>query len=233
MASKKMLVLVAAALAVAFLPAPATATEHWVGDDNGWTLKFNYSAWAETKQFKVGDTLGTQHSTASSIHVLCSTAHVGKLSSSFSGTRYTNDNETCIDCFLRIAVFKYSKPSHTVVEVNGADFASCNIPENSNALTTGQDQVTLEEAGRRWFVCGVGAHCKNGMKVKINVLAADEPTGAPSATPPPPSSPATEEAAGAPSATPPPPSSPAAKVQARLVQAVLAVTTVIAAGLVF
>ncbi|CAL4927767.1 unnamed protein product [Urochloa decumbens] len=168
MASKKMLVLVAAALAVAFLPSPAAATEHWVGDDNGWTLKFNYSAWAETKQFKVGDTL----------------------------------------------VFKYSEPSHTVVEVNGADFASCNIPENSNALTTGQDQVTLEEAGRRWFVCGVGAHCKNGMKVKINVLAADE-------------------AAGAPSATPPPPSSPAAKVQAHLAQAALAVTTVITAGLVF
>ncbi|CAN6322337.1 unnamed protein product [Urochloa humidicola] len=169
MASKKMLLLVAATLAaVAFLPAPATATEHWVGDANGWTLQFNYTAWAETKQFKVGDTL----------------------------------------------VFKYSEPSHTVVEVNGADFKSCNIPENSNVLTTGKDQVTLDEAGRRWFICGVGAHCKSGMKVKINVLSADE-------------------AAGAPSAAPPPPSSPAAKVQARLGQALLAMTTVIAAVLVF
>ncbi|CAN6297494.1 unnamed protein product [Urochloa humidicola] len=168
MASKMMLVVVAAALAVAFLPALTAATEHWVGDDQGWTLGFNYSAWAETKQFKVGDTL----------------------------------------------VFKYSEPSHTVVEVNGADFKSCNMPENSNVLTTGHDQVTLEEAGRRWFVCGVGEHCNKGMKVKINVLTA-------------------EEAASAPSATPPPPSSPGAKVQARLAQAAVAVTAVIAAVLVF
>jgi len=67
MASKQMLVLVAAALAVAFLPAPlAAATEHWVGDDKGWTLGFNYSAWAQTKQFKVGDTLGTHATTLAS-----------------------------------------------------------------------------------------------------------------------------------------------------------------------
>ncbi|CAN6281041.1 unnamed protein product [Urochloa humidicola] len=165
MASKNMLALVAAALAVAFLPALTAATEHWVGDDQGWTLGFNYSAWAETKQFKVGDTL----------------------------------------------VFKYSEPSHTVVEVNGADFKTCNMPDTSNVLTTGNDQVTLEEAGRRWFVCGVGEHCKKGMKVKINVLTA-------------------EEAASAPSATPPPPSSTADKVQARLAQAAVAV---IAAVLVF
>ncbi|KAG2545316.1 blue copper protein 1a-like [Panicum virgatum] len=168
MASKQMLVLAAAALAVAFLPALAAATEHWVGDDKGWTLGFNYSAWAQTKQFKVGDTL----------------------------------------------VFKYSEPSHTVVEVSGADFKTCTKPENSKVLTTGQDQVTLSEAGRRWFVCGVGAHCQNGMKVRIDVLAA-------------------EEAASGPSAPPPPASSPAAEVRARLAQAVLAVTAVIAAVLVF
>jgi hypothetical protein len=55
MASKQMLLL---AVAVAFLPALDAATEHWVGDDKGWTLGFNYTAWAQTKQFKVGDTLG-------------------------------------------------------------------------------------------------------------------------------------------------------------------------------
>jgi hypothetical protein len=57
MASKQMLLL-AVAVAVAFLPALDAATEHWVGDDKGWTLGFNYTAWAQTKQFKVGDTLG-------------------------------------------------------------------------------------------------------------------------------------------------------------------------------
>lgn len=107
-------------------------------------------------------------------------------------------------------MFKYTEPSHTVVEVGGADFKACNIPEASTALTTGNDKVTLDKAGRRWFICGVGAHCANGMKVKITVLGADEAA-----------------AAAAPS-TPPPPSSPAAKIQAGL-----AVTAVIAAALVF
>lgn len=54
MASKQMLLL---AVAVAFLPALAAATEHWVGDDKGWKLGFNYTEWAQTKQFMVGDTL--------------------------------------------------------------------------------------------------------------------------------------------------------------------------------
>ena len=34
-------------------------TEHIVGDEKGWTLNFNYTAWAEGRQFRVGDTLGT------------------------------------------------------------------------------------------------------------------------------------------------------------------------------
>jgi hypothetical protein len=61
MASKQMLVFAAAALAaVAFFPGLTVATEHIVGDDNGWVLKFDYAKWAETKQFVVGDTIGNQ-----------------------------------------------------------------------------------------------------------------------------------------------------------------------------
>ncbi|KAJ0982583.1 hypothetical protein J5N97_010838 [Dioscorea zingiberensis] len=33
------------------------ATEHIVGDDNGWTLNFDYQAWAQGKEFRVGDKL--------------------------------------------------------------------------------------------------------------------------------------------------------------------------------
>jgi hypothetical protein len=55
--------MVAAAVAsaitvVVFLPALASATDHVVGDGYGWTLGFDYAAWAKTKQFTVGDTLG-------------------------------------------------------------------------------------------------------------------------------------------------------------------------------
>lgn len=60
MASKQMLAVAAAAVALAvLLPARgAAATEHMVGDGNGWILGFDYAAWAATKQFRVGDTLG-------------------------------------------------------------------------------------------------------------------------------------------------------------------------------
>ncbi|KAL6638021.1 hypothetical protein ACP70R_025593 [Stipagrostis hirtigluma subsp. patula] len=178
--SKKMLVVVAAAaLAVAFLPALAAATEHRVGDDNGWTLGFDYDAWAATKQFKVGDTL----------------------------------------------VFKYNDPSHTVVEVGGADFAACNKAGAAAVLATGEDRVTLDKAGRRWFVCSVGEHCQKGMKLKITVLASDDAAGGAGAAP--------ALAPGSPSTTPPPPTSPAPKVQARLGKAVLAATAAIAAVIVF
>jgi hypothetical protein len=62
MASKQMLLsAVAASMALlVFLPALASATDHVVGDSQGWTLGFDYAAWAESKHFTVGDTLGTR-----------------------------------------------------------------------------------------------------------------------------------------------------------------------------
>lgn len=35
--------------------APAIATDYTVGDDAGWKLNFNYTAWAQGKEFYVGD----------------------------------------------------------------------------------------------------------------------------------------------------------------------------------
>ncbi|TVU44655.1 hypothetical protein EJB05_04101, partial [Eragrostis curvula] len=144
MASKKSSVLVmAAALAVAFLPALAAATEHTVGDASGWTLGFDYAAWAATKQ--------------------------------------------------------YYEPSHTVVEVGGADFAACKKPGDAVVMGTGDDRVTLNAPGRRWFVCSVGKHCQNGMKLKITVIDADEgaaPTVAPAPDLSMPPFPASSPAAG-------------------------------------
>lgn len=59
-ASKQMVAAVVAAIAtVVFLPALASATEHVVGDAHGWTLGFDYDTWSQTKQFTVGDTLGS------------------------------------------------------------------------------------------------------------------------------------------------------------------------------
>ncbi|XP_019254103.1 PREDICTED: mavicyanin-like [Nicotiana attenuata] len=37
---------------------PAMATEHWVGDDQGWKLNFDYKAWAESKEFHFSSNRG-------------------------------------------------------------------------------------------------------------------------------------------------------------------------------
>jgi hypothetical protein len=60
MASRLVLFLAAAAVvAAARLPAPASAVDWMVGDDEGWRAKFNTTGWADGKTFRVGDTLST------------------------------------------------------------------------------------------------------------------------------------------------------------------------------
>ncbi|KAI3523088.1 hypothetical protein L1887_01144 [Cichorium endivia] len=48
---------VLAILNVVLLPTTTIATQYVVGDDRGWTIDFDYQAWASKKTFKVGDTL--------------------------------------------------------------------------------------------------------------------------------------------------------------------------------
>lgn len=54
---------------------PSGPTQFIVGDEMGWTLNFNYTAWAEGKVFRVGDSLGI---------VICCT--VGKIMRSISNS---------------------------------------------------------------------------------------------------------------------------------------------------
>ncbi|WVZ08187.1 hypothetical protein V8G54_021533 [Vigna mungo] len=44
-------------IATIFLPSIAVAKDIVVGDDHGWTVGFDYSAWAADKTFFVGDVL--------------------------------------------------------------------------------------------------------------------------------------------------------------------------------
>ncbi|KAL0399736.1 UNVERIFIED_CONTAM: Lamin-like protein [Sesamum radiatum] len=54
MASKAFLIMIVVATIAA---PPAFATDYVVGDRSGWTLGVNYTAWAEGKEFYVGDRL--------------------------------------------------------------------------------------------------------------------------------------------------------------------------------
>ncbi|EOY10547.1 Uclacyanin 1, putative [Theobroma cacao] len=58
MASNKFLMLTIVAI---FLPAIAMATDYIVGDDSGWTINFDYQAWAKDKVFRIGDKLVFQY----------------------------------------------------------------------------------------------------------------------------------------------------------------------------
>lgn len=43
---------------IAILVPSSFATEFVVGDEKEWTINFDYQAWAQGKEFHVGDTLG-------------------------------------------------------------------------------------------------------------------------------------------------------------------------------
>lgn len=43
---------------VAAAVAPVLAKDYVVGDDKGWTINFDYQAWADSQKFYVGDKLG-------------------------------------------------------------------------------------------------------------------------------------------------------------------------------
>ncbi|KAL6647881.1 hypothetical protein ACP70R_015322 [Stipagrostis hirtigluma subsp. patula] len=152
MASRQVLIMAAAVvLAVACLPALASATDFKVGDDLGWRAKFNETKWTDGKYFRVGDTL----------------------------------------------LFTYDTNKHTLVEVGKEDFAACNVNGTKmNTWSTGNDRVTLDKPGRRWFICTVPGHCAGGMKLVLDVLAADAPIPAPAA-PAPSSAPASYATAAA------------------------------------
>jgi len=55
MASSVFLIL---AISLVLFSSVAMATDHIVGDDNGWTINFNYTQWTQDKVFRVGDNLG-------------------------------------------------------------------------------------------------------------------------------------------------------------------------------
>ncbi|KAL2525113.1 Cupredoxin superfamily protein [Abeliophyllum distichum] len=68
-------------------------------------------------------------------------------------------------------IFKYTEKTHNVHRVNGTAFQQCMPPADSEALTSGSDVITLATQGRKWYICGVGKHCSNGMKLAITVSA--------------------------------------------------------------
>ncbi|KAF5206613.1 Uclacyanin [Thalictrum thalictroides] len=67
-------------------------------------------------------------------------------------------------------LFKYPVGVHNVFKVNGTSFKDCVKPPQSEALTSGNDLITLATPGRKWYICGFGKHCQiGGQKLFITV----------------------------------------------------------------
>lgn len=80
---------------------------------------------------------------------------------------------------LSLSVFTYPVGKHNVTEVGGQAFKSCDTTSNPlNSWNSGNDTVTLDKAGKRWFFCTVADHCKQGLKLVINVTDGNAPAPA-------------------------------------------------------
>nr|XP_043607114.1 mavicyanin-like [Erigeron canadensis] len=78
-------------------------------------------------------------------------------------------------------VFSYDS-SHDVLEVTKPNYDSCGTQSPISTSVNSPTRIPLTAEGSRYFICGRGSHCSQGMKVQINVVAGA--SGPPSPTPP-------------------------------------------------
>ncbi|XP_051125981.1 uclacyanin 1-like [Andrographis paniculata] len=114
-------------------------------------------------------------------------------------------------------VFLYGS-SHSVLEVSPADFATCTTASPLRGpFSGGRTVIPLTAAGSRFFICGTAGHCLGGMKLQVDILAADAAPPRPSTTPtgssppptPPPHRPENSLPPKSPKTTPASPGNPA------------------------
>uniref|UniRef100_A0A803Q3X5 Phytocyanin domain-containing protein n=1 Tax=Cannabis sativa TaxID=3483 RepID=A0A803Q3X5_CANSA len=69
-----------------------------------------------------------------------------------------------------MVVFNYNSLVHDVYKVNGSDFNDCIARPGSEVLRSGNDVVTLNTTGNKWYLCSKSNHCDLGQKLKISVM---------------------------------------------------------------
>ncbi|KAL5986211.1 hypothetical protein ACLOJK_014544 [Asimina triloba] len=88
------------------------------------------------------------------------------------------------------AVFEYNQQFHNVLQVNRANYRSCNATAPMASFNTGNDSIPIKRKGHYLFICGFPGHCSLGQKVDIrivdhpNATAASPPSAGSAAFPP-------------------------------------------------
>ncbi|PWA75032.1 Cupredoxin [Artemisia annua] len=151
-----------------------------VGDEKGWTLNFDYEAWAKGKEFVVGDQLESMELSFNNAAFLAPTNEA--LTSGYDVITLATPGRKWYICGVFVVgdnygwtlnfdyqawatgkefivgdklVFRYPTGKHNVFRVNGTQFQQCAIPAANEALTSGYDVITLATPGRKWYMCGV------------------------------------------------------------------------------
>ncbi|KAK9698287.1 hypothetical protein RND81_08G093600 [Saponaria officinalis] len=71
-------------------------------------------------------------------------------------------------------VFKYTTGLHSVVELGSeSEYNKCDISNAANSFNGGNNVVKLDKVGTKYYACGTSGHCSSGMKLKVNVVAAN------------------------------------------------------------
>ncbi|KAG0584294.1 hypothetical protein KC19_3G200200 [Ceratodon purpureus] len=80
--------------------------------------------------------------------------------------------------------FKYSAAQHDVVEfATKAEYDAC-AGTTVTKWQTGNDLITLNSTGTKYYICSIPGHCQLGMKVAVPVVAASVAPGVAPASPP-------------------------------------------------
>ncbi|MBA0746206.1 hypothetical protein Gogos_008745 [Gossypium gossypioides] len=80
---------------------------------------------------------------------------------------------------------KNFKVGDTLVdEVSSSDYSTCTVGNAIRSDNSGSTTVTLKAAGTHYFICGVVAHCGNGMKLAVKVESSSSTTATTATTNP-------------------------------------------------
>ncbi|XP_048234311.1 blue copper protein 1a [Ricinus communis] len=178
-------------LPVAIVPMFSLAKEYIVGDETGWTIAFDYQAWAQGKDFRGGDKLGKDlisrypDDEIKADPLPPSKPRMDPLN--YEGPIIRARSKTFKAALYSFMIHKVYTTigAHNVFRVNRTAFHNCNIPPLDQALATGNDTIVLATPGKKWYICGVGKHCEvGGQKLTITVQS-EAPAPSPSMVPSP------------------------------------------------